>query len=146
MREVAAGLVPHQRLVGLDQAEPVARLHLGIEAVASGFLLLLQQLLEGAVLDAEHDIAIHLDEAPIAVVGEASIAAHPREAIGRLVVEAQVEDGVHHAGHRRTGARADGDQQRVVRVAEAGARDPLDIGEASLDLRIEACGQRAPAS
>ena len=34
--------------------------------------------------------------------------------------------------------------KRVVRVAEARARDPLDMGEARLDLRIEAIGQRTP--
>ena len=34
--------------------------------------------------------------------------------------------------------------KRVVRVAEARACDPLDMGEAVLDLRIEARGQGAP--
>ena len=38
------------------------------------------------------------------------------------------------------GAGADRDQQRAVGVAEACARDPLDVGEAGLDLGIEAVG------
>ena len=95
------------------------------------------------MLDAEHDVAVHLDEAAVAVVGEARIAARPREAFRRPVVEAEVEDRVHHAGHRGAGAGADGDEQRVIRVPKTRAGDPLDMGEARLDLGFEACGNSA---
>ena len=81
MREVVAGLGTDEGLVVLDQAGPVVRLHVGVEAVAVRLLLALQKLLEGAVPDAEHDIAVHLDQAAVAVVGEAGIAAGAREAV-----------------------------------------------------------------
>ena len=45
----------------------------------------------------------------------------------RLLVEAEVEDRVHHPGHRELGARADRDEQRVGRVAEALAGPLLDL-------------------
>ena len=61
---------------------------------------------------AEHDVAVHLDEAAIRVVGEARVAARAREPDDRAIVEAEVEDRLHHAGHRHRRARAHGDEQR----------------------------------
>jgi hypothetical protein len=65
-----------------------------------------------------------------------------------LVVEAQVEDGVHHARHRRACARAHRQQQRVGRVAEALAHFALDEGHALQHLASissRACGLLRPA-
>jgi hypothetical protein len=47
----------------------------------------------------------------------------------RRVVEAEVEDGVHHAGHRRAGAGADGEEQGIVRIAELRAHVALDLAQ-----------------
>ena len=41
---------------------------------AAILLVVLEQLLEMVVVDAEHDLAVHLDEAAIAVIGEARVA------------------------------------------------------------------------
>ena len=77
----------------------------------------------------EHDVGIHLDEAAIAVEREAAVAGEFGEAFGGLVVEAEIEDGVHHAGHGGAAARADGDQQRIGRVAEFLAGAAFERGE-----------------
>jgi hypothetical protein len=61
-------------------------------------------------LEAEDDVAVHLDEAAVGIVDEARVAGLRHEGGGRLVVEAQVEDGVHHARHGGPGAGADGDE------------------------------------
>ncbi len=42
-----------------------------------------------------------------------------------VVVEAQVQDGVHHAGHGGAGAGTHGDQQGVLQIAELLAIDLL---------------------
>jgi hypothetical protein len=65
------------------------------------------------VVEAQHHVRIHLDEAAVAVPGEARVAGQGGKALDRLVVEAEVEHGVHHARHGDAGARADRDQQRV---------------------------------
>ena len=78
------------------------------------------------VVHAEHDVAVHLDEAAVAVIGEARVAGWPRQPLDRAVVEAEIEDGVHHARHRDARARAHRDQQRLLRVAEARAERLLD--------------------
>ena len=78
-----------------------------------------QGLLEVLLRDLGHDVAEHLDEAPVRVVGEARVAGAGGQALHADVVQAEVEDGVHHPGHRELGAAAHRDQQGVLRVAEA---------------------------
>ena len=78
-------------------------------------------------LEAEDHVAVHLHEAAIAVPGEALVAGLLDEAAQGRLVEADVEDGVHHAGHADAGAGAAGDQERVLGVAELGAHDLLGL-------------------
>jgi hypothetical protein len=104
----------------------------------------LERLLEGAVVEAEDDVGIHLDEAAIAVPGEARIAGDGGEARDGGIVEAEVEDGVHHPRHRHPGAGADRDEQRIGGVAEALAADALDMGKAFRHLGTEAFGKALP--
>ena len=79
------------------------------------------------MVDAQHDIAVHLDEAAIAVIGEARIAGALGQALDGLVVEAEIEHGIHHAGHRGARARADRDQQRIVRDRRISRRSSCSI-------------------
>ena len=107
--------------------------------------MVLQDVLEHAVIDAEHHVGIHLDEAAVAVVGEARIARAGGEALHGRVVEAEIENGVHHAGHGGARAGAHGDEQRIGGIAECGADCAADLGQRRLDLGLEACGQLAAA-
>ena len=89
------------------------------------------------MVDAEHDGAVHLDEAAIAVPGEAWIARRGFQALHRAVVEAEVEHGVHHAGHRHPRAGTDGNQQRLLRIAETQADRLLHEGQGGAHLAVE---------
>ena len=62
-----------------------------------------------------------LDEAAVGVEREAAVAHLAGEGFDSLIVQAEVEDCVHHPRHRELRAGADGDQERVGRVAEAAA-------------------------
>ncbi len=59
---------------------------------------------------AEDDVGVGDDEAAVGVEGEARVLRGGGDALDDRVVEAEVEDGVHHAGHR--GARADRTETR----------------------------------
>jgi len=107
-------------------------------------LRFLDDFLEAVVVDAEHDAAEHLDEAAVAVPGEAFVAGFLRQAFDGFVVEAEIQHGVHHAGHRDAGAGADGDQQRRGGVAEAVADRVLDPLQRLGDLRLEGLGVGFP--
>ncbi len=118
LREWLAGFLLHQGLVAGDHLLQVRGGQFGIE-LGLGFLLLaLEDGVEIVLADFQHHVAVHLDEAAVAIVGEARVVAPGRQSLDGLVVQAQVEDGVHHAGHGELGAGADAHQQRVVDIAE----------------------------
>ena len=97
----------------------------------------LEQMLEVVHRHIEHDVAVHLEEAAIRVVGEARIATLLREADHRAIVEPEIEDGLHHPRHRHGRARAHGDEERILRIAEAASGHLLEPREILLDLRLQ---------
>jgi hypothetical protein len=131
--EGASGELEHHLEVGGDQLPPVLGAECGIEIHAAGVLQILEARLEARVGHAENDVAVHLDEAPVAVQGEALVGSGG-QAPDAAVVQAEVQHRVHHAGHGDPGAGAHGDEQRVVGVAEAGAHDLLDPAQGGLDV------------
>ena len=84
-------------------------------------------MLELLGLDAEDDFPEHLNEAPVGVEREAAVVRQLRQSLERLRVEPEVEDRVHHAGHRELRARAHRDKQRILDVAELLAGLFLDV-------------------
>jgi len=111
---------------------PILRREFGVESDAEIELGVLQQVLEMMMVDAEHHLSVHLDEAPVAVIGEALVAAALGEAVDGLIVEPEIEHRIHHPRHRRAGARAHRDQQRVRGIAEGEADAPLELLQARL--------------
>ena len=95
---------------------------------------------EAGVVDAEDHVAEHGDEAAVAVPGEAGVAALLGQAHHGLVIQAQVEHGVHHAGHGDGGTRADAEEEGVARVAKALAHVGFERLEAGLYLVVELVG------
>ena len=102
----------------------------------------LERPVELLAVDAEHDAAVHLQEAAVGVVGEAPIGL-AGEALDRRVVEPEVQDGVHHPRHRVAGPRAHRHEQRVGGVAERAAHAGLQRGEVAGDLVVEVVGPAA---
>ena len=137
LRERLAAFLLHALLVVDDELRPVVGGEIGVEAVALAFLVDVEQFLEVFVVDAEHDVGIHGDEAAIAVIGEAPVAGFLRQRLHGLVVEAEIEHGVHHARHRGARAGAHRDEQRILLVAEGLAGDAADLRQRGLDLALE---------
>ncbi len=65
-----------------------------------------QDILEVVVVDAEDDVAIHLNEAAVCVPGEMAVARPVAQCLNDFVVEPQVENRVHHPGHRELRTRS----------------------------------------
>ena len=112
LREGLAGRLLDLGLVLDDDLAPVVGLEVGVERVALAVLVVLEDVLEVVAVDVEHDVRIHLDEAAIAVVGEALVAGGLGERDDGFVVQAEIEDRVHHARHR--GARARTHRQQTA--------------------------------
>ena len=127
-------VVGEDLLEGLDEVLEVVSVQLGVELDALLGLLGGDGVLEELAGDAHDDVGEHLDEAAVGVVGEARVLGLLDEALDGVVVQAEVEDGVHHAGHGERGAGAHGDEQRVLGVAELLAHALLEVLAVLVDL------------
>ncbi len=134
LRELAAGVVADDALVGLDQGLEVGGVEVEVVLGAPARLQFVEGVLEQLAVGAEHCLAEHREQAAVGVPREPVVAALLREAVHALVVEADVEDGVHHSGHRELRAGPHRDQQRVVGVAEGLAHGLLEAREVLADL------------
>ena len=121
-------------LEGLDELLQVLSRKLGVNADAGNQAGLGQGVLEQVGVDAHDDVGEHLDKAAIAVPGKARVLRLSDEALDGIVVEAQVEYRVHHAGHGERSARAHRHEQRVMGVAELLATAGLEVGLGGNDL------------
>ena len=119
LREIMSRLARDSVLVALDQFDPVVAFEIRIERVAFGIFVSVEDVLEMMMLEAEHDVGIHRDETAIAVIGKAAIASHRGERFDSPVIEAEIQNRIHHAWHRRAPAGAYRNQQRILRVAKA---------------------------
>ncbi len=88
------------------------------------------------LLDIEDDVAEHLDEAAVGVIGEARVLGALGQSLDALIVEAEVQNRVHHAGHGKLCARAHGDEQGVGTGTELLALQGFELLEGSIHLVV----------
>ena len=142
LREVVAGLFLDDALEGFDEALEVLGVQLGVALHAARGLEVVEGVGEEVAVDVEDGLAEHLDEAAVGVPRKALVTANGGEAEDRLIVEADVQDGFHHAGHGELGAAAHGDEERVVRVAQVATHLVFDAAQGGGDLGGKRLGNR----
>jgi hypothetical protein len=96
-----------------------------------------ERLLEAVTVDAVDDLAVHLDQPSVGVEGKTRVAGGSAETFDGDVVQAEVQDRVHHSRHRDRRARADGDEERVSLVAEALGGALLEGRNVLVDLGVD---------
>ena len=144
LRELAAGVLEDQRLVRRHQAGQVLGGEVDVVAGAPLVLERVQLLVECRRLDAQHRRAEHLEQAPVGVEREPLVTAHRgREAVHALVVEPDVEDGVHHPGHGELRPGAHRHQQRIRGITQTLAHRLLERVEVRGDLVVQPVGLAA---
>ena len=134
LREVTTGVLADGRLEGPGQPSQVIGGEVEVGRSAALCLQAVDLVLEDVLAHAEHRLPEHGEQAPVGVPGEPLVAALADQPHHRPLVQADVQDGVHHPGHGELGARAHRHQQRVRRVAEAAAHPLLQPGEVLVDL------------
>ncbi len=117
-REFAPGLLGNDAAKLLHDGLEVLGTELRIGGHAALGTQLGQHLFEGLIVHAHHDRAEHLHQPAEGVVDEARVGGQLDHPSRSLLVQADVEHGVHHARHGELGAGAAGNQQRILRVAE----------------------------
>ena len=135
--ERPAQFLLHMRLVAVRDALQVFGFQIGIVLVAFVFFLLIEDFLERAMLQPQHHVGIHLDEAAIAVIGEARIAGELGKAFGRRRIEAEVQHRIHHARHGHARTRAHRHQQRPGRIAQCAFRELAHGGERGFHIGLQ---------
>ena len=130
-------------LVGVDQVAQQLHRHLGVRRGAGQLLGRLEERVELLAGQFQHDAPVHGDETPVRVEGEALVAGLGGQALDRLVVQPEVEDGVHHPGHGELGARAHRHQQGVGGIADLLAHGLLQPAPRLGHLGVEPLGPPA---
>ena len=144
LRERLFPLINHDLLIFGDQRLPVVSAQFRVECVAMIFLGDFEGFLERAMIEFQHHVGIHLNEAAIAVPREPRIARCVGQPLDRFVVEAEVQHRVHHARHRHARSRTDRYEQRIGRIAEDLARHAFDMGDAVGNFDAQAVGEFLP--
>ena len=119
-----AGILDAGDILGEDLLElghELLQVLCGQVGVGSGLAAVLHDVdgvLEQIAVQAHDHVGEHLDEAAIGVPCEARVLRLLDQAVDGLIVQAQVQNRVHHARHGHGSAGAHGDQQRVLGVAD----------------------------
>jgi hypothetical protein len=113
LRERVSRFFLHHFLIAGNHFLQVRGGQLGVQFGLGFFLLSIEDRFEIVLGNFQHHAAIHLDEAPVAIVSEARILALGFQRLHGYVVQPQIENRVHHARHGELGARAHADQQAV---------------------------------
>ena len=140
-REWLSRFLTDDPLVFGDELFQLLRRELGVGLDPRRLLPRFERLIELRGVDVKHDAAEHRDESPVRVPGEALVLGELREARAALVVQAEVEDRVHHSGHAHRRTRADRDEQRILGIAELLLRGALDRRERLFHLVPKTCRQ-----
>ena len=114
----------------------------GVGRSAAGVLHGRDGVLEQIAVEVHDHVGEHLDEAAVGVPGEARVLGLGDEAVDGLVVQAEVQHRVHHAGHGHRRAGAHGHEQRVGRIADLLAHAGLEVLAILLDGVERAFGPR----
>ena len=144
LRERLAGVTFDHSLELADELFPVRGHEVRVLGNATRLLELVQQVVERALADFQHDVAVHLKEPSVGIEGEAPIATGTGQPFDAAVVQTQVENRVHHAGHGELGARAHRDQQRVLHVTELLASLTLHPAQGRHRLLLQVGGNLVP--
>jgi hypothetical protein len=129
LREVDPGVLLDDALVGGDQRLQLGNPQLDVRGHACVGLGLVDGVLEVVPLDVKDGLAEHLDQAPVGVPREALVLGELGQAGDGCIAHADVEDRLHHPGHRELRTGAHRDQQRVGRVTQRAPDLGLEAGE-----------------
>ena len=138
-------LTLHRLLKVGDDAAQLVDAQVLVLSSASGGLVVVQNLIEDLAVDAQYDAPIHVDEAAVGIGGDPLVVHQPGQSVYCLIVDAEVQDGIHHSWHGYWGPGAHRHQQGGLAGAEPTACRAFHMRHVRLDVVPQAVG-KAPAS
>jgi hypothetical protein len=146
LREVLSRLQVVDALERLDELLQVVGGEIDVLRDAAPLFQVGDRLLKPLRIDPGDDVAVHLDQAPVRVLGEARILSRLREALDSFIVEPEVEDRVHHPRHGDGGSGADRDEHWILRIAETLPGRLLEARHVLGDFLLEAVRHLPPCT
>ena len=137
LREIAPRPLAHDFFELAHELFPRLRVDLRIVLYAERHFEFVQALVEAFLVDVEHDVGEHRDEPAVGVPSEPRIVGERGERLDGSVVEAEIQDRVHHPGHRDARAAANRDEQRIFDRSEALAGTLLEFAHRRTDLFVK---------
>ena len=137
LRKVALGMLLDDLFIFNDYFLQRLRVEIGVELGLLLFLLGVEHFIERRFFDVEHNIAEHLDQPPVGVGRKPWIVAAFGQSFRALVVQSQIENRVHHAGHGKFRARAHADQQGVLASAQLLPLQSFQLGQRLVHLPVD---------
>ena len=131
------------RLEVVDQVVQIVGGEIDVAFDLAAGLRLVELCLERILAEVEDDVAIHLDKAAIGIVRKTRVLGPSDQPFDRLVIQAEVQDRLHHPRHRDRGPRAYRHEQRILGVAEALLGDALQMLQVAIDLGAECRRKRS---
>ena len=137
LREVALGVLLYDLLVfGNDFLQSLG-VEIGVELGLLLFLLGIEHFLERRLLYIEHDIAKHLNQPAVGVGRKARIVAALGQRFHALIVQAEIENRIHHARHGKLRAGAHAHQQRILARAQFLALQRFQLRQRFIHLPVD---------
>ena len=99
------------------------------------FLHLVDELFEIFFADFHNDVGEHLNESSVAVPSPAGVVGLLGDSVYNFFVKAEVENGVHHAGHGSSCAGTNGYEKGIFLIAELLSADFFHL----VDIRHDLC-------
>ncbi len=115
----------------VSEAFKVVRSKVNVVFDALFFLHFVDKLLEIFLTDLHNDVREHLDKSSVTVPSPAGVARLRGDGIYNRLVETEVQNGVHHAGHRSSCARTNGNEQGIFLIPELLAADFFHLVDVS---------------
>ena len=143
LREIVFRMFAVDLREAFDEALQILRAQVGVFLGAALLFEVFQGMFEDFAVDAHDNVAEHADEAAVRIQTQAFVAGLANQPTDGLFVEAQVQDGIHHAGHRHGRTAAYAEQQWVFRIAELRAHRFFDLLDGPHDLRLNLRGKGA---
>ena len=116
--EVALGMFLDDFLVFLDHFLQRLGVKIGVEMRLLLLLFRIKYFVKRGFRSLQYHVAEHLDKSPVGVGREARVVAAFGQRFHTLVVQSEIQDGIHHSGHGKLRARTNAYQQGILAGAE----------------------------
>ena len=121
----------------LHQSLHIVGIQLYVLRYALFFLHLVDDLLKLALGQFHNDVREHLNETAIGVISKTGVVGQLGQTLDSLIIQTEVQNGIHHAGHGSTGTGTNRNQQGVVDIAELLADQFFQVSQVGENLCLD---------